>query len=66
MDLIVVDSREYRQRFSNRLIERGYDQFSAKYTMKKWEESTEESASPESDPERDADDCFDYWEEHCE
>ena len=64
MDMIPVTSEEYKRRFVARLVEKGYDRGAAEYTAKKWEEATEETAAPDADPECEADECFEYWEEH--
>lgn len=64
MELITVNSKEYRDKFVARLVEKGYEKSDALETAATWEEATSSLASPEADPEYEADECFTYWKEH--
>ncbi|HEA66243.1 hypothetical protein LCGC14_0777980 [marine sediment metagenome] len=64
MELIIVNSREYRDRFAARLVEKGYEKTEAWNAMIAWEEATSSLANTEAGPEYEADECFIYWKEH--
>ncbi|KKN24381.1 hypothetical protein LCGC14_0895540 [marine sediment metagenome] len=56
-----VDSAEYKKKFIDRLVEKGYKRDMARIEFESWMESSEEAVGDEGDPEWDADECFEYY-----